>query len=82
MSAVATVRKASTVPFVTCGDIKLLLGCKENKAYEVIRKTNQHAKAKGKYAFPQGKANKYIFSELYGIPVDIIDRVIEGEEGL
>lgn len=67
--------------FVTQEDIVELLGCKKSMAYRIVREINDCAKEKGNRPFPSGKANKYLFSDLYAIPIDEIDRVIEaGQE--
>lgn len=50
-------------------------------AYEMIKKINDDAKKRGKHAFPSGKANKYLFSEYYEIPIEDVDKVIaRGQE--
>lgn len=65
--------------YVTAEDVMVLLGCKENKAYEQIREVNRHAMEKGLMSFPSGKANKYLFSELQGIPIEDVNAVISRE---
>lgn len=49
----------------------------KNNAYQAIRKINRLAEEKGQLAYGQGKASKYIFSEKFGIPMDVVDAVIE-----
>lgn len=71
------VLKASITTYITAADVMRLLGCRQNKAYETIRKINQEAKLNGKFAYGQGKASKYIFAEKFGIPLEVINTVIE-----
>lgn len=66
-------------PYVTWENVSILLGCSRNKAYETLREVNKCAKNKGKQPFPAGKANKYLFSDIYGIPLEDVDRVINNE---
>lgn len=66
--------------FLTSSDVMKILGCRENKAYEVIRKINKDIKKRGELAFPAGKVNKYRFSEIMGIPLEFIDKVIKSED--
>jgi hypothetical protein len=54
-----------------------LLGCKNNKAYAVIRDVNKFAAEKGQFSYGSGKANKYLFAEKFGIPIDVVDTIIE-----
>lgn len=65
--------------FVTQEDVALLLGCGKSKAYEIVREVNECAKKKGNRPFPAGKANKYLFSDIFDIPMDEVDKVINGE---
>ena len=65
--------------FVTQEDVAGLLGCGKSKAYEIVREVNEYAKKKGNRPFPAGKANKYLFSDIYDIPIEEIDRVINNE---
>lgn len=69
----------STRIFVTQDDIMALLGCKRSKAYDIVRKVNELAKKNGNFPFPAGKANKYLFSDIFNIPMEDIDRVIKEE---
>lgn len=82
MSALAEapgVVQKSTRIFVTQEDVAALLGCGKNKAYDIVREVNRQAKKKGKHPFPSGKANKYLFSDIFSIPMDEVDKVINGE---
>ena len=45
-------------------DVMEILGCKENKAYEVIRKLNKELEQKG-YIYISGKINKKYFNQKY-----------------
>lgn len=79
-SALATapgVLGAAMTTYVTAADVMKLLGCKENKAYQTIREINNAAEKSGQFAYVRGKANKYIFSEKFGIPMDVINAVID-----
>jgi hypothetical protein len=69
------IRTASRL-FVTSEDVMKLLGCKRSYAGVAIRDVNTKAKSEGLHAFPAGKANKYRFSEMFGIPMEDIERVI------
>lgn len=80
MNAVVTasgVLGAAMTTYVTAVDVMKLLGCKENKAYQTIRAINIVAKENGQFAYGQGRASKYIFAEKFGIPIDVVDAVIE-----
>lgn len=68
---------AATITYVTVKDVMWLLGCRENKAYTAIREINQIAKEEGQFAYGQGKASKYIFSDKFRIPMEVVDAVIE-----
>lgn len=72
---------AAVTTYVTAPDVKCLLGCMDNKAYETIREINEISKKKGLLPYGAGKASKYIFAERFGIPVDVIDAVIEQNKG-
>lgn len=63
--------------YITAVDVMKLLGCKENKAYQTIRIVNKIAEEQGHLAYGQGKASKYIFAERYGIPMDVVNAVID-----
>ena len=75
------VLRAATTTYVTAADVMKLLGCKDNKAYQTIRAVNKLAEADGKMAYGQGKASKFIFAERFGIPMDVVDAVIEENKG-
>lgn len=80
MTAPGVIKRATRV-FVTPEDVSALMGCRRSMAYEMIKKINDDAKKRGKHAFPSGKANKYLFSEYYEIPIDDVDEVIaKGQE--
>lgn len=82
MSALAAapgVMQKSTRIFVTQEDVAVLLGCGKSKAYDIVREVNELAKKKGNHPFPAGKANKYLFSDVFDIPMDEVDKVINGE---
>lgn len=68
---------AAIVTYVTVTDAMKLLGCKENKAYQSIREVNLEAKKNGQLMYGKGKANKYLFAEKFGIPIDVVNAVIE-----
>lgn len=82
MQALATapgvVRKSTRI-FVTQEDVAALLGCGKSKAYDIVRDVNKLAKKNGNHPFPSGKANKYLFSDTFGIPIEEVDRVINEE---
>ncbi|MBO5597608.1 MAG: hypothetical protein J5943_03260 [Oribacterium sp.] len=80
MSALQNAPGVISIPtriFVRIEDVMMILGCKKTKASECIRKTNAKAESEGKLAFTQGKANKYIFAELFDIPVEEINKVLD-----
>ncbi len=84
MAALATapgVLRASVTTYVTAADVMELLGCKENKAYQTIREINRAATDSGQFAYGRGKANKYIFAEKFGIPLDVVNAVIDRDKG-
>jgi hypothetical protein len=80
MSTLATapgILGATMTTYITAVDVMKLLGCKENKAYQTIRIVNKIAEEQGHLAYGQGKASKYIFAERYGIPMDVVNAVID-----
>lgn len=84
MSTLATapgVLGATLTTYITAMDVMKLLGCKQNKAYQAIREVNKIAKENGQFAYGQGKASKYIFAEKFGIPMDVVNAVIENNRG-
>lgn len=68
---------AAITTYVTAADVMKLLGCKESKAYKIIRAVNVTAEKNGQFAYGQGKASKYIFAEKFGIPMDVVNAIIE-----
>ncbi len=73
---------AAMTTYITAVDVMKLLGCKENKAYQTIRNINDIAKEKGQFAYSQGKASKYIFAEKFGIPIEVVNAVIDKNKEL
>lgn len=71
--------KKSTRIFVTQEDVSILLGCGKSKAYDIVRSVNKSAKENGTQPFPAGKANKYLFAEIYRIPIEEVNKVISEE---
>lgn len=65
--------------YVNHKDVEALLGCARTKAYAVIREVNDYSAKRNVRRFPDGKANKYMFAEMYGIPTCDIDAVIGGK---
>lgn len=83
MSSLATapgVVQKSTRIFVTQEDVAVLLGCGKSKSYDIVREVNKLAKKKGNHPFPAGKANKYLFSDMFDIPIEEVDRIINEEQ--
>ncbi len=76
--APGVVRKSTRI-FVTQEDVATLLGCGKSKAYDIVRGVNELAKKKGNHPFPAGKANKYLFSDTFNIPIEEVDRVLNKE---
>lgn len=81
LAATPGVISAATTTYVTSVDVMKLLGCKENKAYQTIRALNETARKAGHFAYGQGKASKYIFAEKFGIPMDVVNAVIDTNRG-
>lgn len=77
LTAAPGVLGATMTTYVTASDVMKLLGCKENKAYQTIREVNRSALENGQFAYGQGKASKYIFAEKFGIPMEVVNAVIE-----
>ena len=71
--------KVSTRLFVTSDDIMRIFGCKQSKAYDIVRRVNNYAKEKGHEPMQTGKANKYLFADLYAFPIEEINRLITSE---
>lgn len=74
-AAPGVVRKSTRI-FVTQEDVATLLGCGKSKAYDIVREVNELAKKNGNHPFPAGKANKYLFSDTFDIPIEEVDKVI------
>ena len=68
---------AALTTYVTVADVMDLLGCRKNTAYQTIREVNEFARENDKFAYRQGKASKYVFADRFGIPMDVVDAVIE-----
>jgi len=68
---------AALTTYITIKDAMKLLGCKENKAYQTIREINKTAEESGMMKYEQGKASKYLFAKKFGIPMEVIEAVIE-----
>lgn len=81
VTAPGVLRKSTRV-FITPEDVTALMGCGKSKAYSMIREVNEAAKKKGNHPFPMGKANKYLFSDIFGIPMDEINAVINMGQGV
>lgn len=80
MDALATgVVQKSTRIFVTQEDVGVLLGCGKSKAYNIVHEINELAKKKGNHPFPAGKANKYLFSDAFDIPIEEVNKIISRE---
>lgn len=79
LTATPGVVRKSTRIFVTQEDVAVLLGCGKSKAYDIVREVNKLATEKGNLPFPAGKANKYLFSDTFDIPIEEVDRVINEE---
>lgn len=71
------VKGNATRTFITPNEIIFLLGCKKSKAYKIVRELNDLSVKQGNFPFPLGKANKYLFSKVYAIPIDEVNKVIE-----
>lgn len=76
LTGVPGVVKKNTRIFVTQEDVAELMGCGKSKAYDIVREVNKSAKKNGNYPFPAGKANKYLFADIFHIPIEEVDRVI------
>lgn len=74
-AASGVIREATRI-FVTADDVIALFGCGRSKAYNIVREVNQYAKQKCGYPMQSGKANKYLFSEMFFVPLEEIDRTI------
>jgi len=66
--------------YVESTDVMILLGCRKSKASDYIRKINERIRKEGGMAFPAGKANKYLFSEMSKLPIEDINKVLEAND--
>ncbi len=83
MGALETAPGVISVPtraYVKSADVMILLGCRKSKASDYIRKINEKTKKEGGMAFPAGKANKYLFSEMSKLPIEDINKVLEAND--
>lgn len=83
MQALATAPGVVSEPvrlYVETKDIMILLGCEKSKASTYIREINSMVKKEGGIAFPAGKANKYLFSEMARLPVEDINKVLAAND--
>lgn len=84
MGALATapgVLGAAVTTYVTPEDVKKLLGCRDSKAYQVIKEVNRLAKDLGGLPYGSGKANKYLFAEKFRIPMEVVNSIIDANKG-
>lgn len=77
-SASGVIKKPARL-FITSDDVMQLFGCGKSKAYGIVRDVNKCAKDKGHRPLPSGKANKYLFADIYDLPIEEVDRVINNE---
>lgn len=83
MGVLATAPGVISTParvYVEIADVMVLLGCKKSKAGDYIKKINNKAEEAGGMAFPAGKANKYLFSEMSKLPIEDINKVLENND--
>ena len=66
--------------YVEIEDVMILLGCQKSKASNYIKTVNSKAKEDGGMAFPAGKANKYLFSEMSKLPIGDINEVLKAND--
>jgi hypothetical protein len=64
-------------PFLTVKEVMLLMGCKEDKAYKIMRKINTESEKDGYMRFAAGTVNKHIFAKKFQIPEEDIEQAIE-----
>lgn len=76
--APGVVRKAPRL-FITHKDVMEMFECCRTSAYKIIEEVNRYAVTKGHRPMLAGKASKYLFAELYGIPLEEVERVINAE---
>ena len=72
------VKKAARL-FVTKEDGMKLFGCQKSKASSIVRDVTKYAKEMGKCPLPAGRANIYIFADIYNFPIEEVNRVINEE---
>lgn len=80
MATVPGVIGAPTRVYVEIADVMQLLGCQKSKASDYIKSINKRATEDGGMAFPAGKANKYLFSEMSKLPIEDINEVLEAND--
>lgn len=83
MSGLTTAPGVISAParaYVESADVMILLGCRKSKASDYIRMINSKAREDGGMAFPAGKANKYLFSEMSKLPIEDINKVLEAND--
>lgn len=83
MNALAVAQGVISVPeraYVEIADVMVLLGCKKSKASNYIKEINKKVQTDGGIAFPAGKANKYLFSEMSKLPIEDINKVLEAND--
>ncbi len=73
------IREAPLRIYLKIQDVMKILGCGHTKANQYIREVNATAKSRGLLAFTRGKANKYLFADLYGVPIEDINKIISQE---
>ncbi len=74
-NAQGVIKRASRL-YVNYKDIMTIFECSKSMAYNIMKKVNLRAEEKGECTPPAGKANKYTFARLYGIPIEDVDRII------
>lgn len=53
------------VAYYTVKDVMGILGCKQTKAQDIIRKLNDEMEANGYMRYPKGKVSRRYFSERF-----------------
>lgn len=80
LAAAPGVLSAPIRTYVEIADVMILLGCQKSKAGNYIKEINSKAIETGGMAFPAGKANKYLFSEMSKLPIEDINKVLEAND--
>ena len=80
LTAAPGVISAPARVYVEIADVMILLGCRRSKASDYIKEINNKARKEGGIAFPAGKANKYLFSEMSKLPIEDINKVLEAND--